>query len=68
MQFCGHIWMTGTPCFNIVKARLLSIFDSLHAQYLQNCMQNQNIADLLLTQVDPLKLRILEATVSTLLS
>ena len=24
-------WMTGTPCFNIVKARLRSIFDSLHA-------------------------------------
>ena len=31
-------------------------------------MQKQNIADLLLTQVDPLQLGILEATVSTLLS
>ena len=59
--------MTETPCFNIVKARLLSIFDSLHAKYLQNCMKNQNIAVLLLTQVDPLKLGELEATVSTLL-
>ena len=61
--------MTGTPCFNIVKARLLSIFDSLiTCIYLRNCMQNQKIADLLLTQVDPLKLGKLEATVSTLLS
>ena len=31
-------------------------------------MQNQNIADLLLTQVDPLKLGKLDATVATLLS
>ena len=31
-------------------------------------MQNQNIPDLLLTQVDPLKLGKLEATVATLLS
>ena len=31
-------------------------------------MQNQNIADLLLTQVDPLELGKLEATVATLLS
>ena len=43
--------MTETPCFKIIKAQLLSIFDSLHAQYLRNSMQNKNIADLLLTQV-----------------
>ena len=55
--------MTGTPCFNIVKARLRFIFDSLHAQ-LRNCLQIENIADLLLAQVDPLTLGKLKATVA----